>query len=83
MTLHISANWDQLLDDAMRTTSLNFSRAERILQDSDREYTTKDVIELTRIMTYEFRTAAIKVSAQDIAEAVDRLATSVREDSYD
>lgn len=76
----ITANWDQLVDDAKRTTDNFFHRALHILRNAEVEYTTADVIALANSMGYEFRTTAIVVAAQNIEDALDRLTQTL--DSY-
>jgi len=78
----ITADWDLLSLQSMDTTKMFFSKARHLLADSELDYTAADVVALASIMNADFRTAAMTVQAQTIADSIDNFTSSITDAIY-
>jgi len=78
----ITADWDLLSLQSMDTTKMFFSTARHLLADSELDYTAADVVALASIMNADFRTAAMTVQAQTIAQSIDDFTSSITDAIY-
>ena len=78
----ITADWDLLSLQSMDTTKMFFSTARHLLGDSELDYTAADVVALASIMNADFRTAAMTVQAQTIANSIDNFTSSITDAIY-
>jgi len=78
----ITADWDLLSLQSMDTTKMFFSTARNMLADSELDYTAADVVALASIMNADFRTAAMTVQAQTIAQSIDDFTSSITDAIY-
>lgn len=78
----ITAEWDLLSLQSMDTTKMFFSTARNLLDNSELDYTAADVVALAGIMNADFRTAAMTVQAQTIAQSIDDFTASITDAIY-
>jgi hypothetical protein len=73
----ITADWDLLSLQSMDTAKMFFNRARRVLEESELTYTAADVVALAGHMVNDFKTAAMSVQAQTLAQSIDDFAATL------
>jgi hypothetical protein len=68
MNHEITKSFDDLLRETHSTAITYFGYAERILTESERDFTTADIIALAAVMANDFHSASNLIAAQTIKE---------------
>lgn len=73
----IQLDFNGLMRQAGMTAEDYLSKAYKILENLDGEWTTGDAIELSKVMAQDYHTSLIGLKMQEIRDAIYSLSTSV------
>lgn len=75
----VTASFDTLMNQAKLTGDDYFRAARRILTESELAFSASDVIALARVMAEDYHDSATLIASQNIADAIDNLASRIPE----